>query len=166
MLSDNRLMVKRQCGSCTACCQGWLTAEVNGVELSPYNPCEHCAGQKCAIYETRPESPCRVFNCGWLVAESPLPDEMRPLDCGAIVVLTQKWQGEEIIMAVPVGDKIPEATLEWLMAYAREKPVPLVFYEYLSEDGEYKGWNRTGYGPPWFAKAVRESIQPADIFMK
>ena len=154
-------MKKRDCGSCVACCEGWLNSKI--MNLSPGNPCPDCTEQGCGIYETRPEDPCRSFICGWLQEDSPLPDNMRPDLSGAIVRFERKWRGNQTITAIPVGAKIPQETLDWLMAYAREQQIPLIFLENFVKEGRFSGWKKTGYGPPAFVEEVKTSININDI---
>lgn len=154
-------MKSRQCGTCTACCEGWLSSRV--VKMQPGKPCKHCTVQGCAIYETRPEEPCRTFVCGWLQDDSPLPDQLRPDLSGVIVKLKWKWRGQNVISAIPTGAKIPKETLDWLMAYAREQRIALIFIENLVKEGRFSGWKKTGYGPPAFVEEVKTSININDI---
>ena len=65
--------------------------------------------------------------------------------------------------AVPTGAVIPEETLQWLMAYAREKKIPLLFQENLVLDGKYSGVRNRGYGPPAFVEHVKTAVGPEDI---
>lgn len=153
-------MKKRDCGPCTACCEGWLTSKT--LDLYPGKPCTHCTKQGCGIYETRPEDPCRNYVCGWLREDSQLPDQLRPDLSGVIVKLKEKWRGLRVINAIPVGDKIPQETLEWLMAFAQENRIPLIFTERLVKNGEYSGLKETGFGPPEFVEHVKSAILPGD----
>ena len=146
----------RQCGTCTACCDGWLKTEINGEEVSVGKPCRHSKKKGCDIYETRPQFPCREFFCGWLRWDSTLPDWMRPDQCGAIVFLWFDWQGQKVINAVPVGDKIPQKTLDWLMAHAREQGRPLMFVEHTRQGKQYTGARWLGFGPPQFRQKVEQ----------
>ncbi len=148
--------VQRQCMPCTACCEGWLSAEVNEYILKPGHACPHSLNRGCGIYADRPNEPCRTFVCSWRVAASPLPQWMRPDQCGAIVLLSLPWQGELVISAVPVGKEIPQKTLEWLQAYARKHQRPLIFYSRVIENGEYKKLKQTGYGPAAFRQKVAD----------
>lgn len=155
----------RQCGDCMACCEGWLDADIDGIELKPGKACDHLCAAGCGIYARRPQDPCRNFQCAWLQAGSPLPDDMRPDQCGAIVMLDRDWRGWQTIRAIPVGEAIPAATMEWLQAYAQESRRPLMFSA-LERDGQ--GWKRTpqtGFGPPAFVEEVKLSITPSDIYM-
>lgn len=155
-------MANRQCGECTACCQGWLFAE--SLNLKPGSPCVHCTAQGCGIYENRPQDPCIDFVCGWLQADSPLPEEMRPDRSGVIVLFGRHWQDWDVITAVPAGERIPQEALQWLTEHASQTRVPLVFSEFLFEDGRPKGVKNTGFGPPAFREAVKLAIGPQDIF--
>ena len=158
-------MTKRQCFPCTACCEGWLGADTEEIKLSVNKPCVNCTNHRCGIYETRPVDPCRNFKCAWLAKDSPLPEEMKPIDCGAIVLLDYAWHDRKVVSAIPTGKNIPKETLEWLMNYARNKPIPLIFVEHFFEDGKYNGYKRTGYGPPSFIQAVNTEIDSEDTFM-
>lgn len=93
-----------------------------------------------------------------------IAEHMKPSECGAILVLT-KWKGRQIINATPVGKTIPADTLEWLMAFARESSLPLVFVEFLFKDGKYHSLKKTGYGPPSFIRDVETMVLPKDIMM-
>jgi hypothetical protein len=76
--------------------------------MYPGHPCRHCTGKGCAIYANRPQDPCINFICGWVQADSPLPEDMRPDRAGVIVLLGRQWQGWPIIDAIPMGQTIPK----------------------------------------------------------
>ncbi len=157
----------RHCGSCTACCDGWLHTNINGQAVSPGHPCPHSTPGGCAIYETRPQFPCRDFVCGWIRRDSPLPEWMRPSECGAIVYLWYDWRGQKVINAVPVGEKIPERTLDWLKSYAQEQGRPLLLVERLTEGEEFVGVRCLGFGPPGFRQQVEKlklAHQQSELF--
>jgi hypothetical protein len=158
-------MAIKQCFPCTACCEGWLSAEINGVKLRPGTPCVNCTKQGCGIYEKRPKDPCVSFKCAWLQEKHQLPESMKPSECGAIVLLGRSWHGRKIIRAVPAGEKIPFDTLEWLKGYAREQSLPLLFVEFIFKNGKHIGIRRVGYGPPSFVRAAEVAIEPEDIMM-
>lgn len=165
MYGDNAIMSDRKCGQCTACCEGWLSSEINGVKMMPGTPCSHCTDSGCGIYEHRPVKPCVEFICGWLQDGSPLPEHMRPDQSGVIVLLNRDWMGKNVIRAVHTGRAIPEETLEWLKAYAREQVKPLLLLEFrFGDDGSFKGSRKLGYGPPWFVQAVKTQLIPEDTF--
>ena len=146
----------RSCQPCTACCDGWLNTSVQGHVVKPGQPCPHSTGSGCGIFPDRPEKPCRVFFCGWLREDSPLPDWMRPDKCGAIVFLWRDWHGHKVINAVPVGREIPERTLEWLKDFAQKQGRPLMFVERIVEDEKYTGVRYFGFGPAEFCQQVEK----------
>jgi hypothetical protein len=133
------------------------------MKLKPGSPCRHCTAAGCGIYEERPQVPCVNFQCAWLQDPDTLPDEMRPDLCGAIVMLDRQWNGIKVITAVPTGENIPEAMLKWLRSFAIGKSTPLVFSTFPFRDGTFGASQKTGFGPPAFVKAVKESIGPEDI---
>ena len=121
--------------------------------------CAHCRPGGCAIYETRPEQPCRTFKCAWLQDEGAFPEEMRPDKCGAIVLTARYWREWNVMRATPVGAVIPEATLEWLRLHTLSQDIPLIFYERGLEDGAYTHVDRQrAYGSPEFAEAIQETV--------
>lgn len=144
----------RGCMPCTACCDGWLNATVFEHSIRPGHGCPHRTPQGCGVYSERPHSPCRTFVCSWVVEGSPLPEKMRPDLSKAIVSLAQYWEGELVISAIPVGERIPAATLLWLQAYARQKNRPFIYYQRVMEGDEFVGLHRFGYGPPQFRQKV------------
>jgi len=154
-------MTERTCGTCTACCEGWLSADE--LDMRPGRACRHCTQQGCAIYQNRPEDPCVRFQCGWLVEGSPLPDEMRPDRSGVIVLLGRSWRDWKVIYAIPAGTRVPSDSLEWLRAYAQSVGKPMIFHERLVSEGEFTGVRRLAYGSAAFADAVRYSIGDEDI---
>ncbi len=158
-------MMARKCFPCTACCGGWLTADIYGEKLKPGKPCIHSTKQGCGIYERRPKDPCIDFKCGWLQEQSKLSEHMKPSECGALVLLDRRWQGRKVIIAIPTRKSIPSDTLEWLKVFAREQSLPLLFGEHLFENGKYVGKRRIGYGPPSFVRAVETEVRPEDITM-
>lgn len=138
---------QRQCGTCTACCEGWAEGEIRGHWMSPGRHChflEGGSGGACSIYDERPQSPCRNFVCGWLRPGSAFPDEFRPDRCGVIIVPT-RWRDHPAYILLSAGhDPAPEM-LAWMKAYANETRSPF-FYALAGE--------RIGYGPPEFQQEM------------
>lgn len=150
-------MLKRECGDCTACCEGWVSGVIEGRRMRPGVPCHHCTQAGCAIYNDRPVEPCREFVCAWLMQPSPLPDDMKPNQCGAIVKWKQQWKKWWVIYALPVGEAIPQATLERLMVIARKSMMPMIFITNEFKDGKCINHFETGFGPPDFLEAVKNN---------
>ena len=147
----------RECGDCTACCEGWLPDKA--LDMYAGKPCKHRTQGGCSIYSERPENPCKTFRCAWLDAEATFPNEMRPDLCGAIVLQARYWREWNVMRATPVGPEIPSETLEWLRLYTQNLDVPLIFYERLQEEGAYTGaLKQRAYGSHEFAVAIKEAV--------
>ena len=145
----------RECGACTACCEGWLPDD--NLDMHPGQPCRHCQRGGCAIYDRRPENPCRTFKCAWL-EDKALPDKMRPDRCGAIVLSGRNWRDWEVIRATPVGRVIPDDTIKWLREHTAALGMPLIFLERNMEGETYAGGRQLAFGPPDFAAVVEEVV--------
>jgi hypothetical protein len=141
----------RACGSCTACCDGWLRIEVRGHKVQDGRPCPFRSGHACAIYQERPQHPCREFVCGWLTAKSPLPDWMRP-DKSDLIMLAEDsvWRGLPVDVAVAAGRRPKRKALQWLMGFSAANRRLLIY----QTDGEW-----FAFGPPEFQADVSRRVQ-------
>lgn len=140
----------RNCGSCTACCDGWLQIEVRGYQVRPGKPCPFSVQHQCAIYGERPQHPCREFVCGWLVASSPLPDWMRP-DRSDMIMLAADfvWRTMPVDVVVAAGEQPKNKALDWLKRFCAENK-RLLIYQVKDE------W--FAFGPPAFQVDISEKI--------
>ena len=130
----------RECGVCRACCEGWLIIDNETIKARPGEPCKHVINEGCAIYSSRPEVPCKNFNCSWVKDESNFPDWMQPSNSKAIVVNSAiNWRGNIFDLVVPVGKRVPPRTLKWLTDYANLKCKPFVYAEHVVENKVYVG---------------------------
>lgn len=130
--------------------------------MTPGNPCRHFDGSGCSIYPARPVHPCRTFNCGWIVARPPLPDDMRPDQCGAIVILGQNWKKWRVVRVVPAGWFIPDATLARIKNFSRSRDMPLIYHQFEQEKGVHVLTHRMCFGPPDFVTAFRDALEKED----
>jgi hypothetical protein len=65
---------------------------------------------------------------------------MRPDLSGAIVMLDQlEWQGEDVIVAVATGTRIPARTFHWLCSLAKVTARELVAVEYKKDAQGFNG---------------------------
>jgi hypothetical protein len=116
----------RECGGCTACCDGWLKITIDGEPVYPGKPCPHSTGKGCRIYESRPQDPCRQFVCSWLEKGSAFPDAFRPDRLG-VITLTGRWRGRAVYALVPAGRDPDAALIEWMTDYSNASGIPLLY---------------------------------------
>ncbi len=139
----------RECGDCTACCDGWLKSTIYGHEMKPGIRCHFVRDSGCSIYETRPDSPCRQFECGWVAPDSPFPDSFKPTNLGVIVIKTT-WRGQPAYRLAFGGRDLDEEELEWMMSFSRQTGRPF-FYE--------KAGETLGYGPQAFIEDMQTKLE-------
>ena len=139
----------RQCGECTACCQGWAEGEIRGHRMFAGQHCHFLQQGACSIYDQRPQSPCRNFVCAWLADGSPFPDEYRPDKVGVIIV-PMRWRERAAYVLLSAGNDAPPQMLAWMKAFAQRTGSPF----YYQQNGE-----RLGYGPPAFQQEMLDKVQ-------
>jgi len=145
----------RTCGGCTACCDGWLTANVLGHDMSPGTACHFRGEGGCTIYEHRPHDPCRGFTCGWLVKGNPFPESFRPDRLGVIVII-KPWRDRFAYVLVQAGRAPDAKLLEWMRAHSTETGRPFLF----QVDGRQRG-----YGSEEFQKEILEKAMRGEPFL-
>ena len=107
----------RSCDGCTKCCEGNLSSEINGRKVDKNNPCYLVdIGRGCNDYENRPDLPCKVFQCEWLVNEL-IPEDLKPSKSNTIILkrYTDKNTYLELIEA---GEKLNSEVLTWGIQYS------------------------------------------------
>jgi hypothetical protein len=139
----------RECGTCTACCDGWAVGTIYGHEMKPGTPCHFRGNGCCTIYERRPAEPCRNFVCGWLRPGSPFPDSFRPDRLGVMIVATQ-WRQRPAYILVSAGRDPDEALLAWMREFSARTGAPF-FYE---QQG-----SRYGFGPAAFQHEMLAQVE-------
>jgi len=117
----------RECSSCAACCEGWISITVYGEEVSFGHPCPHTTSSGCNIYEKRPVDPCRTFKCGWLADGGLMPEWMRPDNAGVIVMFNKySMAGRQVDAAIIVGGELSPRSSEWLENYTLQNERSLI----------------------------------------
>ena len=143
---------QRTCGSCTACCDGWVEGTIYGHEMKPGVPCHFRGEGCCTIYERRPEEPCRRFICGWLAPKSPFPESFRPDRLGVMIVTT-RWRGRPAYILKSAGRDPDEQLLVWMRNFSMDSGAPF-FYEQKGE--------RFGFGPAEFQQEMLMKLQSGE----
>jgi hypothetical protein len=107
---------ERSCGSCTKCCEGWLTANVDGEEIGHGKACSRVEpGVGCTDYENRPEEPCRTFLCQWR-ANSWVPEEFSPAKTGNLLT-AQRIGNIDYLSLSYAGKEIGLEYLSWFVSH-------------------------------------------------
>ena len=137
VIKFNKMM--RECNGCTACCEGWLDGQVQGHYFQPGRPCHFKCESGCAIYQQRPENPCRSFVCEWLV-NLEIPEWMKP-SVSKIIIKKKRWKGGEYLSVMEMGEKIDSIVLNWLFIHHLSTNIPMR----IQINGGF-----FNYGPPEF----------------
>ncbi len=138
----------RECGSCTACCQGWLRVQVGDVIVKPGSPCPQIHSNRCSVYENRPTT-CADFNCAWLINDLDYPDWMRPDNAKVILKYIDLVSSISAIGAIPTGTKVSPRVLNFLRQLANQHGLPVLHFQRTKEQGRYLPEVAvTAFGPP------------------
>lgn len=115
--------MSKECGTCTACCEGFLTiGPINGHEMAPGVPC-FFLDKGCTIYEIRPTEPCRSFQCLWLSIND-CPDFVKPEQSGIILDLATKLDPfERYVRITRIREDYSKEAITWAIEYAKEKGI-------------------------------------------
>jgi hypothetical protein len=108
----------RSCQGCTRCCEGWLSGRAHGHEFGPGRPCGWLGKTGCVIYSSRPQDPCRSFECEWKI-NSLIPPELNPKH--SKVIMLSKWVDQyRYIRMIECGQGIPSWVWEWAQKWHQE----------------------------------------------
>jgi len=108
-------VINRKCGDCTACCEGWQSANIDGHEMFPGRPC-HFFGTTCTIYEFRPQT-CKSYFCSWMLDDKKVfPEWFRP-DLSGVILTHRDWEGGTYLEVRETGKEITPSVLSWIYEY-------------------------------------------------
>lgn len=111
-------VINRKCEECTTCCEGALTANIEGHEIFPGRPC-HFLGKKCTIYEMRPAL-CRNYHCAWILdADKKFPEWMRP-DMSGVILTFREWPGGSYLEVLQTDKPISPHVLSWIYEHSAQ----------------------------------------------
>lgn len=116
----------KECGSCNKCCDGSLTAEINGFLMTIGKPCPALDGV-CTVYKDRPLEPCQTYKCQWLAHED-IPLWVKPEHSGAILDTRLAKSGVWYLKLTQAHDMLYSAELlSWAIEYSQHNKVPLIW---------------------------------------
>ena len=108
--------MKRECGTCTKCCEGWLSGTALGHSFFPGKPCHFISiGKGCTVYPTRPKDPCVSYKCAWLT-NLDIPEWIKPSEINAIID-EKKKDGIEYFLVHEAGETLDSKVLTWLIQH-------------------------------------------------
>lgn len=121
------VVAKKECGTCTKCCEGWLQANIRGHEMYPGKPCFFIEiGKGCKDYENRPQEPCKDFLCSWMKIDE-MPEEFKPENSG--VIMSYNLNNGNPFFVITKAPNNPDVNfLSWAIAYARSRKVNILWY--------------------------------------
>lgn len=118
--------MNRECGTCTKCCDGTLTTNINGNEVKLGKPCVYLTiGKGCNIYEERPQNPCKSYQCAWII-NNDIPDFMKPENSNCILDYDEK-NGIKYLRLISSEVPYTAETLSWCINYAQSNNINLVW---------------------------------------
>lgn len=117
--------MKRSCGACNKCCEGWLYGEVQSHQFRPGCACHFLTEGKCSIYQTRPDNPCKSYNCEWLIDEN-IPGWMKPSNVNALFS-KRNIEGIEYYSLIEAGETLRSDVLSWVFIYCLNKQLNLEY---------------------------------------
>lgn len=124
------VLQKRHCNGCTKCCEGWLAADVYGHKMFTGRKC-HFLEKHCTIYSSRPQNPCKNYECVWL-GDPELPSWLKPDISNVIIskrIENSKILGKNIeyYHIIEAGSKIDAGTLNWIIHWAIQKELNIAY---------------------------------------
>jgi len=121
-----KINIKRKCGGCTACCDGWLSATIYDKPMYPGCKCHFVTDSGCSIYKKRPKDPCKTFKCVWLINEE-IPSWMKPNLSKTIMTYRTSKLGLSYMDIVECGAKLDSSVLSWVIKYCFNKNINLMY---------------------------------------
>jgi hypothetical protein len=114
------MVVKKECGTCTKCCEGWLSADIKGHKMYPGKPCFFVEiGKGCKDYKNRPKEPCKNFTCGWIEIED-MPEKFKP-EFSGVIMHSKPNNGNPYLVLSNAPSNPTEQYLSWAIVYARSR---------------------------------------------
>jgi hypothetical protein len=134
------ILNERSCGTCTKCCEGWLSANIRGHKMYPGKPCFFVEiGKGCTDYDNRPVIPCKIFNCEW-IKNIKIPEEFKPKNIG-FIIQKKYLKKSEYYSLVPASQKINILNIEKIFSWFKQNNINFFYInnneKYFTGDKEF-----------------------------
>ena len=116
----------RNCNGCTKCCDGWLSDNIYGHDMSIGKPCHFVKFDGCSIYNDRPEKPCKIFKCEWLI-NLDIPEWLYPKK-SEIIILRKNINNISYFEIIETGKKLSVEILNWLVFKSINNGINVLYY--------------------------------------
>ena len=121
------MIAERECGECTACCEGRLSGTIHGHVMKPGVPCHFLGQGQCTIYKSRPEEPCKRFVCAWLDDKAhELPEWLKP-SLSKVIITKKTWAGGVYWNVLEAGQKMDSEVLSWIIQHCIKNDICLKY---------------------------------------
>ena len=120
----------RECGDCTACCDGHIIGNSFGNMFGYHKPCVFLVHKKCTVYKDRPNT-CDTFQCAW--TQNLFPEWMKPNRCGVLIsVEINKNDNIQFLRVVEMKDTIDYLVYAEIEKFCKENNTYYVKVPYES----------------------------------
>lgn len=116
-------VMSRSCDGCTECCKGYVFGEAHGKKFYSGRPCHFMTEKGCGIYESRPDFPCKVFQCGWLDDPEMFPEWLKPSTSKVLAKRLATKNNIEFYKIHECGQKIDAEVLNYLILHSLNNSV-------------------------------------------
>jgi Fe-S-cluster containining protein len=120
----------RECGDCTACCDGWLIGNSYGNRFGEGKSCPFLVKKVCTIYKDRPRS-CHDYQCAW--TQNLFPDWMKPNECG-VMISVETGPEKQFLRVVEMHEVIDYAVYQEIEKFCKENNTHYVKVPYESRN--------------------------------
>jgi hypothetical protein len=126
----------RPCGTCTACCVGFLTADIYGTEMKNGRKCKFL-DKNCTIYNFRPKL-CQDYICEWKHNPS-VPVRFKP-DISNVIMHWKITKGLTYLQILDRNPVLNQELYDWLKEKHENDVYPHIIYNhYIHWPKDYIG---------------------------
>lgn len=118
----------RQCGDCTACCQGHLIGKAYDHDFYPGKPCFYLK-PRCIVYDDRPTA-CKNYYCAWV--QGLFSEKLKPTMSKVIISVEIDENKKKFLKVVPTTkDVIAREVLDEIEKFVIENQT---YYKVVRND--------------------------------